>query len=95
MRKKLPVMTKTVTIKCCEFERSGEYEHAVLPSLMRHIRRCHPELLQRIERAAIRIARRENGKGYYDVRGEGWKAERNKQWKEERREQALKEIMAR
>lgn len=87
------VETYSATVRCCTFERSGLDLGDVVRSLLRHIRAKHPELRKRVENAAMRVARRQNGQGYYDVRGEGWRKEENKTWKEAIREQALEEML--
>lgn len=93
---KKPKLTEEycATVSCCSFERKGANKSDVVHALLRHIRAKHPTLLHEVELAAMRVARRHNGLGYYDVRGEGWRADKNKQWKEYIRVQALEEMLA-
>jgi hypothetical protein len=61
----MKIETKIIAT-CCEKEFVGEYEYEVLGKLLNHIRKCHPDILNKINKNARKHAMSRNGCGYWD-----------------------------
>ena len=59
-------LEKKFTVSCCSFQFSSDWEHESVAKLMSHIRKCHPELVKKINKNARKQAMSQNGCGYWD-----------------------------
>src|SRR6266700_6264353 len=82
------------TISCCGIEKKCEYESEAVVWLLAHNHQDHRALLKKIEKKARKLARSQNGRGYYDANDKdtGWQRAQPT-FREAWRMQALKEIL--
>ena len=66
-------ITTKVTVHCCKTLHEFEHECAAMEFLLEHISKSHERLYGEIDRRARKLARSENGRGYWDTNDcDGW-----------------------
>ena len=66
MAKFNPTSRATLTIRCCKFSVSAPYKYDCANKFLNHVRRHHPDEFLKLYKEARRLARSQNGCGYYD-----------------------------
>jgi hypothetical protein len=89
-------LVESFRVSCCGKTHEFTYKYEAIEFLMKHIRRKHKSLLGKLEREGRKLARSQNGCGYYDGNDKdtGW-SRAQPTFREAWRENALKAILER
>jgi hypothetical protein len=66
-----PTAEATFTITCCKFSVSARYKYDCANKFLSHVKRHHPNEFKKLYVQARKLARGQNGCGYFDAGEDG------------------------